>query len=357
MLGLWLGGGWVIRPSSLFDTKEQIEQCERQRRGQCGGQFKYYAQPVSSFRTYINALARVHTASTPEASMVPSSVRQFPLFNVFINTVIERERAHRSFGPIANDDSLILQEKELPFLFNASEMNVPYQQQRFNLLVLGFRSGLRAEVLRRLQANSFKEGTTSDGRRQVTIMVGTMKNLPANLSHVDTALFEQLLVAGDDPTFCPVAAIDRQRALLARATTSSEPGANWLFRTVRFFSDTLGSKPTTNEMFRGTAKWVSSTLNRQMTWKDVARRAAMTRLANCDDISLEDVAKYFGVHRNTIRVYHRMTRETPLRAARILSGLKEEAHTVAREEGRSEVRTNTQSVSLEAVKKSLKRIR
>lgn len=45
----------------------------------------------------------------------------------------------------------------------------------------------------------------------------------------------------------------------------------------------------------------------------------MTRLAN-SDLPREEVAKYFGVARQTVQVYHRMSGQTPALAAAILAG-------------------------------------
>ena len=50
----------------------------------------------------------------------------------------------------------------------------------------------------------------------------------------------------------------------------------------------------------------------------------MTRLGRATDISVEEKAKYFGVHPNTMGVYHQAAPDTALQAARILSGVKRE---------------------------------
>jgi hypothetical protein len=100
---------------------------------------------------------------------------------------------------------------------------------------------------------------------------------------------------------------------------------NWLFRSAKYTVNTLLPLQTSPETYRGVAAWVTSKVDRRLTFKDVARRAAMTRLANAPDLSLDDVAKYFMVHRNTIQIYHQMSRSTPVKAATILSrGTKSE---------------------------------
>ena len=94
----------------------------------------------------------------------------------------------------------------------------------------------------------------------MTIVVGTMKNLPASLATVDAALFRQVLVQGDDPSLCPIHAIERQRVLV-KDVESVHPEENWLFRRVFLNQRKLGPGQTTEEMFRGLAGWVSSCID------------------------------------------------------------------------------------------------
>ena len=197
-------------------------------------------------------------------------------------------------------------------------------EQRWNILVVGFRTGLRSEVLRRLQVDSFSEGVTEKGERMLTVVVGSMKNLPSDLGRADAAMFKQVIVAGPEEKYCAVAAIQRQQALARKAPQSPEEGQNWLFRNCKLNSVRLGVASTTEETYRGVAKWVSGVLGRKVTFKDVARRAAMTRLANASDVPLAEVAKYFGVHTNTVQIYHQGGRNMAQLAASILSGVKVE---------------------------------
>ncbi len=52
------------------------------------------------------------------------------------------------------------------------------------MAVIGFCSGLRAEVLIRIRWDAFRPGVTGEGHPMMTLTVGTMKNLPANLAIV-----------------------------------------------------------------------------------------------------------------------------------------------------------------------------
>ena len=93
-------GQWVLKPEELFDTAEEEEECRLHRERQAAGLFKVYNVPVGSFRTYCNAVARAFSAQSSTSStaavgsnaLVPSSKKQFPQFNVFLNEVITRSK-------------------------------------------------------------------------------------------------------------------------------------------------------------------------------------------------------------------------------------------------------------------------
>ena len=52
--------------------------------------------------------------------------------------------------------------------------------------------------------------------------------------------------------------------------------------------------------------------------KDIGRRPAFTKLAN-SEVSLADAAKYLGVAKKTLAVYHCAALDTPIKAANLLS--------------------------------------
>ncbi len=103
--------------------------------------------------------------------------------------------------------------------------------------------------------------------------------------------------------FCAVHAIDRQLLLLAAVDGVHAPSpTSTLFRRCRLLSPNLGEESTSVESLRGVASWVSHVTNKDRTFKDIGRRAAMTNLSN-SGLSIQQVAKYFGVHVNTIAKY------------------------------------------------------
>jgi hypothetical protein len=323
-LDLWLMGWakWVLDPKFLFSTAAAAAEFSQKRREQCGEKHKFHSKVPQTFRTYMNALQRVNNSSGGVA-IIPSSKRQFPEFNRLMTEVLKKERGARAVR-MASSESGVLLESELEKLFGKKPPCSVFHDQRWNILVVGFRTGLRSEVLRRLQVESFAEGVTEDGMPMLTIVVGSMKNMPSDLARADAAMFKQVVVSSVDERFCAMAAIKRQMALVAKAPRSSEEGENFLFRSCTLNNVRLSAGPTTEEMYRGLAKWTSDTLGRKMTFKDIARRAAMTRLANASEVPLAEVAKYFGVHTNKIQIYHQAGKNMAQLAAAILSGVKGE---------------------------------
>ena len=52
-------GRWTIAPVQLCETMVDTAECTLNRKAKCGVKYRYYAMPVSSFVTYVNAVCRV----------------------------------------------------------------------------------------------------------------------------------------------------------------------------------------------------------------------------------------------------------------------------------------------------------
>ena len=302
-------GAWIIDEELLCDLAEDVAAMRARRKEQAGGKFKVKHHPVGSFRTYLNAVARVYTQTVPEVILVPSSKRQFPKLTRLLKEPIRKERLWKTVRKSRAVDAAVLSEAELPMIRETVDFDNALQVQRWTLLLLGFRSGLRAETLRSMVSAAIRfEGQGPE--RKATFMIGNMKNLPADMDHVDRALFQQVLVAGPDAKYCALEALALQFALLEKAKEAGRD-AQWLFRTVWTYGATLTAQQCGEDTTRGVADWVSKIVGRRLTWKDVARRAAMTRLANDPSVSADDIAKYFGVTRTTVAVYHQASEVLP----------------------------------------------
>jgi hypothetical protein len=310
-------GRWAIRTPDLWaDASNAASTLARRKEQAAAHDLRVTAWPPSSFRTYVNAVARVYKRAAPTSILVPSSERQFPAFNVFFEQVHGRERSFRASSNATTATTDILRPQEYQAIMREGVPRDAFESQRRNILALVFCTGLRAEVLRRLTHTSFRDGVDDAGVRQMTIVIGSMKNHDTGFTNADAALFRQVITPADDPLLCPIAAVDRQRAL-PRGPDQSDTTTQWLFRTVRPGDVALSGQQTSEETYRGVARWVSGCVGRTVTFKDVGRRSVMTRLANSPMPNAE-VAKHLGVHRSTIAVYHRTHADTPRDMARIL---------------------------------------
>ena len=223
-------GAWAIQAELLFDTEEKREECLAQRAATIasalavGVQLKGSVLAPTSFRTYANALSRLQGTTTALRQYVPSSVKQFPEFNIFMDCVLKREKARQAVHVAMRGQPGILQDDELAVVVETTKQgSSPFADQRTNILVFAFRTGLRSEVLRRLCVDSFVESKTEDGKRMVTMVMGTMKNKPASMQKVDATMFKQVIVEGANPDTCALKALDRQRALVEKAPLHSLP--------------------------------------------------------------------------------------------------------------------------------------
>jgi hypothetical protein len=323
----WLLGmsRWLMRGEFMFDDPREANKFSDERVEKTPPGFKLYNMTPSSFRTYLNALMRAYNESNAEPFLLLSSSKQFPETNSFMRNVLTREAMRRSMSATHSEfDDHVLTEEELPRLKEATDFTKPLQVQRFNQLILAFRTGFRPEMMCRLKVGSVRIGVSDDGRKTMTIALGSMKQLIQDLSKCDVALFQCPIMQAANPMFCPIAAVERQIQLLKNVgglDDSVSAAESPLFRSVGHMATTLKDAAPTREAFRGVAEWVTKTLGVKRQFRDIGRRAAMTRLANAEGFTLVEVAKYFGVTVNTVMRYHKRGRATQLRAAAVLSGV------------------------------------
>ena len=95
-------------------------------------------------------------------------------------------------------DEVLLQDEELEKLYNATDFNQCLQSQRYNMIVFGFRTGLRPDSVMSLFVNMFRHITTEEGVEGLQVHIGTMKNLPATLGKIDSALYKQTITRASD---------------------------------------------------------------------------------------------------------------------------------------------------------------
>ena len=130
---------------------------------------------------------------------MPHDVRRLHVNNVYC-----REKAQAAVTEAQKDDLILLQDDELVQLFDVTNFKNVHEAQRFNVLVMGFRTGMRPDTLKRLTFDMFKCGTDAEGREWIQAHIGTMKNLPSDLEHLDAAIFKQKIFAHEDPRFAVI---------------------------------------------------------------------------------------------------------------------------------------------------------
>ena len=62
---------------------------------------------------------------------------------------------------------------------------------------------MRADTLKKLTFDMFKSGVDEQGREWIQAHIGSMKNLPGDLEHLDAAIFKQRVLSHEDPRCLP----------------------------------------------------------------------------------------------------------------------------------------------------------
>jgi hypothetical protein len=249
-LDAWFKGWacWALNVHFLFDDNEAAVKFQEHRESTQGIHLPLRNMSPSSFRTYANAVCRKFNEVEPADGvyLLASSVKQFKALNeVMKKTLMKegKEKALRS-GPDFENDVLVAAELEL--LYSQTNFACAYQAQRYNMIIMGFRTGFRPEMLVRLHVGSLVESKDSDGRRVLTVCLESMKNLVQDMSKADIALFKCPIIEGPDARYCAVRAIDRQLQLLATADNVVDPSPiSFFFRRSRLCSPILGVEGTT----------------------------------------------------------------------------------------------------------------
>ena len=274
-------------------------------------------QKPKTFRTYVNGVGRVYSQAPGTNAITPSNKSVFPEYNKFINACIGRGRVLDAIDEVQTEEVEILCDADLEKLFEDVNFDNPHEVQRYNIVVFGYRTGFRADTFEKVLLECFDLSTHANGDKVLTPVISNMKNLAASLNKIDEALFKQQIIECVDPRFCAIEAFKRQRQMLEEAGKEGE--RNYFFRTSHYWSKKLGTKKSSDQTFRGVAQWVAKVLGRKITFKDISRRVAMTKLANDPAISLVDAAKYLGVQVRTLEIYHRKDKDRVAKAAEILS--------------------------------------
>ena len=114
-----------------------------------------YSLNPDSLRTYVNAAAKFwNQTGTLWNKIYLSSTTRFPKFNRFLNGCITRHRAAKAIKKAESNqaESEILQDHELETLYESTTFGDIYQNQRYNQMILLRVTGMRPEMMERLDA-------------------------------------------------------------------------------------------------------------------------------------------------------------------------------------------------------------
>ena len=84
----------------------------------------------------------------------------------------------------------LLTDEELLKLHAATKFDQLGQQQRYNLIVFGVRTGLRPSTIGMLKCNMLRIRHEDDGQTLMEVVVANMKNLAPHVEKLDASLYK-----------------------------------------------------------------------------------------------------------------------------------------------------------------------
>lgn len=124
---------------------------------------------------------------------------------MFMREPIRRMREKKCVASAQKGENEILADEELEILFNDTNFNNAFENQRYNILIWGFRTGMRPEMIQHVQTEALVVGTAKDGVSTLCSILGNMKNLPPTMNNADLDLFQH-----------PIRACEEKRCLKSR---------------------------------------------------------------------------------------------------------------------------------------------
>ena len=173
-----------------------------------------------------------------------SSTTQFPLFDTFTKQCATRHLDHKAGTSAQQPPTSVLKDEDLETLYKKTNFASAFETQRFNIMILGFRTGLRGDSLMKFQDTSLSLEEV-DGVESLKFHLGTMKNMQGTLMNVGNEPYSETIFPSPDKRFCAIEAYKRQLALLP------QKGNVPLFRRIKFHQIQLGQERGTTELCQG----------------------------------------------------------------------------------------------------------
>ena len=113
--------------------------------------------------------------------------------------VFLRERREKAITEAQQPDVQLLTDAELLTLHAATQFNQLLQQQRYNLIVFGFCTGLRPSTRELLKCNMLRVRHDEDGQTLMEVVIGDMKNLAPHVDKLVAGLHKLQVLQHPDP--------------------------------------------------------------------------------------------------------------------------------------------------------------
>jgi hypothetical protein len=162
---------------------------------------------------------------------------------------------------------------------------------------------------------SFKRGVAENGRPFLEVSHARMKNQQANAANAQKEPHRQRIFQHDNPKICAVAAYDRQVKWLGDSAKEDSP----LFRSLSRLTKKVPEEPAKYASCKGVAAWVSQNVRPGMSFKDCARRAVISKLANDPRMTTSSVANFVHMTERNVAKYYRSNTGQRNLAAEVLA--------------------------------------
>ena len=118
-----------------------------------------------------------------------------------VNGFFFSEGRMKAIQEASKNDVALLQDSELPALFADTNFQNKLQNQRYNILILGYCLGWRPSTMMKMQPNMFKKEVLADGRVTYQVHAGSMKNLQQTVDKSEVSIFKQTIISAHDPRY------------------------------------------------------------------------------------------------------------------------------------------------------------
>ena len=280
-----------------------------------GRKIKTYDLAPKSFVNYVNAVMNIYNSKCC-AKFYPNSKFTLPRYFRFGSEAVRRYRFWWLATHAQEEEKDPITEEDLLKLHKATNFSCFHEAQIFRFIVVSNRSGAQAITscfltetaigpLQRLEAGTCKPS------------VSEIKQHMPDLSTADEAFFTQTHVAGPDPRICMFQAFIGQMYDI-QGVPAEYP---FLWRETDPATGYPSAKPLKPDNIRRQCiRFARKILGKNLTFKDLGRRAYITRGCESKSINSSDLAKVLSVREDTLPRYLKVLENKKTHIARVMAG-------------------------------------